>query len=278
MKTNYHTHCNFCDGIADPETVVKTAIEKGFDVLGFSSHSPLEGEEWPLKADEVELYVQTIRDLALKYRDDILILAGMEKDFIVSEPVWPVRRWESVQLDYVIGSVHMVWSEKLGRLGTVDGPVDEMVELIEKGYGGNARRLVEDYYDTLALMVERETFDFVGHLDVIKKRNKVIGFLDESQPWYLEKVKTVLDVISRKGVPLEINTGGIFRGATDDLYPSQPILKECFKRGIPVVIGSDSHDPNHLDSGFDLAREKAKEAGYREHMVLDRSGWRSIKI
>jgi histidinol-phosphatase (PHP family) len=35
MKTNYHTHCDFCDGIADPETVVKTAIEKGIDVLGF---------------------------------------------------------------------------------------------------------------------------------------------------------------------------------------------------------------------------------------------------
>ncbi len=278
MKTNYHTHCNFCDGIADPETVVKTAIDKGFDVLGFSSHSPLEGEAWPLKAGEVELYVKTIRDLAVKYSDRILILAGMEKDFIASEPLWPVNHWESVALDYVIGSVHMVWSEKLGRLGTVDGPESEMIELIEKGYEGNARRLVEDYYDTLALMVQRETFDFIGHLDVIKKRNKAIGFLDESESWYLEKVKGVLDVIRAKGVPLEINTGGIFRGATDDLYPSQPILRECFRREIPIVIGSDSHDPDHLDSGFELAREMAADAGYSEHRVLDKSGWRSISL
>ncbi|MBF9018437.1 MULTISPECIES: histidinol-phosphatase [unclassified Oceanispirochaeta] len=278
MKTNYHTHCNFCDGIADPETVVKIALEKGFDVLGFSSHSPLEGEEWPLAHDEVHTYIQTIRGLQKKYEDQILILAGMERDFIVSESPWQEKRWEKETLDFVIGSIHMVFSKKLNRLMSVDGPQDQILELIDKGYDGNARGMVEDYYDNLAMMVKRETFDFVGHIDVVKKRNKVIGFLDESDPWYMKKVKTVLEVIHSKSVPIEINTGGIFRGATDELYPSQPILRECFKKGIPIVISSDSHDPQHLDSGFDLAVERAGDAGYKKQMILDRNGWRSIAL
>lgn len=278
MKTNYHTHCNFCDGIANPETVVRTAIEKGFNILGFSSHSPLEGEDWTLDADEVHAYLKTIRSLRDKYKDSILILAGMERDFIAAEPVWQVRRWENEELDFAIGSVHMVYSEKLNRLMTVDGPQQMILELIEQGFEGNVRAMVEAYYDTLMLMVERETFDFVGHLDVVKKRNKALGFLNESESWYMEKVKSVLDLISRRGVPVEINTGGIFRGATDDLYPSQPILRECCKRDIPVVINSDSHDPLHLDGGFDLAARMAREAGYTSQRVLDREGWKTIPL
>ena len=278
MKTNYHTHCNFCDGISDPETVVKIALEKGFNVLGFSSHSPLEGEDWPLAHDEVHTYIQTIRGLQKKYEDQILILAGMERDFIASESLWQENRWEKEKLDFVIGSVHMVFSKKLNRLMSVDGPQDLILKLIDKGYDGNARGMVEDYYDNLAMMVKRESFDFVGHIDVVKKRNKAIGFLDESEGWYMKKVKTVLDLIHSKSVPIEINTGGIFRGATDELYPSQPILRECFRKDIPIVISSDSHDPQHLDSGFDLAVERARDAGYKEQMILDRSGWRAIAL
>lgn len=278
MKTNYHSHCNFCDGIADPETIVKAALEKGFDILGFSSHSPLEGEDWPLAHNEVHVYLETIRGLQKKYEDQILILAGMERDFIASEALWQEKQWEKESLDFVIGSVHMVFSKKLNCLMTVDGPEDQILTLIEKGYDGNSRAMVEDYYENLMIMVKTEPFDFVGHLDVVKKRNKAIGFLDESELWYIKKVKTVLEEIHKKGVPIEINTGGILRGATDDLYPSQPILRECFRKDIPIVISSDSHDPRHLDGCFDLALERARDAGYREQMILDQKGWRSISL
>ncbi len=38
MKQNLHTHCRFCDGKDTIEDLVRTAIDKGFDSLGFSSH------------------------------------------------------------------------------------------------------------------------------------------------------------------------------------------------------------------------------------------------
>ncbi len=278
MKTNYHTHCTYCDGIAEPEAVVKAALEQGFDILGFSSHQPLSGEEWTMAAGDVPAYVKEIRGLAEKYKKDILILCGMERDFMPAEPVWPFRLWEDLPLDFVIGSVHAVFPPATNQMTSVDGPVDEVEAMIEEGYGGDARRMVEDYYDALALMVSRETVDFVGHLDVVKKQNKKLGFLDESEPWYVSKVLSVLDEIARKGVSLEINTGGISRGATDDLYPSQPILRECFKRDIPILINSDAHNPDHLAFGFDRAREAALDAGYRQQMVLDRQSWRSITL
>jgi histidinol-phosphatase (PHP family) len=278
MKTNYHTHCSLCDGIADPETVVLAAIEKDFDILGFSSHSPLEGEDWTLSMDGVSDYISQIRGLQEKYKNQIQILLGMERDFIPSEPLWPVNRWDNMPLDYTIGSVHMIEVAGEDKLLSVDGPESDLEELIGRVYKGDARLMVEAYYDTVALMVSRETMDFIGHLDVVKKRNRSMGFLNEDAPWYRKKVNDVLDIIEKKGQRLEINTGGISRGATDSLYPSQPILRECFNRSIPIVINSDSHNPEFLDGEFPLAREAAKEAGYREHWILDHQGWRPLPL
>ena len=278
MKTNFHTHCSLCDGIADPETVVLAAIEKNFDILGFSSHSPLEGEDWTLSMDGVGDYISQIRELQSKYRDKIRILVGMERDFIPSESLWPVNRWDSMALDFTIGSVHMIEVAGEDKFLSVDGPESDLEELIGRVFRGDARAMVEAYYDTVALMVSRETMDFIGHLDVIKKRNISMGFLNEDEPWYMKKVNTVLDIIEKKGHRLEINTGGISRGATDSLYPSQPILRECFSRDIPIVINSDSHNPEYLDGEFPLAMDAARDAGYREHWILDRGGWRAIPL
>ena len=39
MKTNYHTHTIWCDGKNTVEEMILSAMEKGFDAIGFSSHS-----------------------------------------------------------------------------------------------------------------------------------------------------------------------------------------------------------------------------------------------
>ena len=36
---NLHMHSTFCDGRNTPEETVQVAIERGFDSIGFSSHS-----------------------------------------------------------------------------------------------------------------------------------------------------------------------------------------------------------------------------------------------
>ena len=38
MLSNFHTHTTFCDGKSTVEEVVRSAIEKGFDAIGFSGH------------------------------------------------------------------------------------------------------------------------------------------------------------------------------------------------------------------------------------------------
>ena len=278
MKTNYHTHCSHCDGTGNPESIVLAAIEKNFDILGFSSHSPLPGADWTLTFDGVKEYVAEIRELKEKYRDKIRILVGMERDFLPSEPEWIFRKWEDLKLDYMIGSVHIIEREGMPQLYSVDGSVSELETLINEYFEGDARKMVEAYYDAVALMASRETMDFIGHFDLVKKQNKALGFLDEGASWYKDKVNSVLDIIAEKGQRIEINTGGISRGATDTVYPSQPILDECCRKGIPIVINSDSHHPDHLDFYFPQAKESARKAGYKEHWILTEKGWEPVPL
>ena len=40
-RTNYHSHCSFCDGKAPMEEFIKEAIRQGFSAYGISSHAPL---------------------------------------------------------------------------------------------------------------------------------------------------------------------------------------------------------------------------------------------
>lgn len=38
--TNYHSHCDFCDGHAPMELFVREAVKEGFSSYGISSHAP----------------------------------------------------------------------------------------------------------------------------------------------------------------------------------------------------------------------------------------------
>ena len=39
MKQNLHTHTTYCDGNNSIPEMIRSAVEKDFDVLGFSGHS-----------------------------------------------------------------------------------------------------------------------------------------------------------------------------------------------------------------------------------------------
>ena len=61
----------------------------------------------------------------------------------------------------------------------------------------------------------------------------------------------------------EINTGAMSRGYRSAPYPAKKILIEIARRGIPVILSSDSHDKSTLLYGFEEASRIAAECGVR---------------
>lgn len=94
MKTNYHTHTTRCmHATGSDEDYVRSAIKGGFKVLGFSDHTP-----WKYRTDyvadmrmlpeELPDYVDSIRALREKYREQIDIKIGLECEYFPDYIPW----------------------------------------------------------------------------------------------------------------------------------------------------------------------------------------------
>ena len=203
MKANFHTHTTFCDGRDTPEAMVRAALAKGFDALGFSSHSEM--------LRDPAAYVAEIRALAERYRGRIRILCGLEAD-------WPCPL-DLSPYDYVIGSVHFLPSPSGARLA-IDHSPEILAGILRDAFGGDGAALVRAYFAAEREMVAAGRFDIVGHPDLVRKFNATHPFFDEGAAWYREELERTADVIAASGKVVEVNTGAIARGWLDDAYPS----------------------------------------------------------
>lgn len=281
QKINLHTHCTFCDGKNTAEEMVLSAIQKGFSVLGFSSHCihPLTSDfyktpddEWHLPADKITAYIDEINRLKEKYQERIQIFCGFEADYfedsIIGSAVPDFNNYSEFNPDYLIGSVHFVNTPK--GFYTVDHTAENVQANINKLYADSktgkidTRKAVCEYFEAERSMLAKGNFNILGHADLLRKRNNILKLFNEEESWYKEQVQLTAKAAAKAGIVAEINTGAIARGCMDDVYPSSYMLEQLYSNGVPVCVNSDSHDINTIDCAFDRAYSIAKKTGYKE--------------
>jgi histidinol-phosphatase (PHP family) len=271
---NFHTHCSFDDGNVHLEGYVKEALKQDVSILGFSSHNPLPFPvDWVLKAKYYKKYCDTIRKLSKKYEDKIRILLGLEMDFLSNINSFYKEVIDISKLDYTIGSIHFVnfFNDTKGWA------IDESTEDFEKGlneiYNGNIKKVVKDYFKLIRNMLKYENPDIVAHLDLIKMNNKEEKYFREEENWYKEAVLKTLRAVAKSHSILEINTGGIARGKTDSLYPSNWIIEEAYQLRIPITLSSDAHSPEQITAKFKEAAVLLNAIGYKEVYIPHKKTW-----
>ena len=118
-----------------------------------------------------------------------------------------------------------------------------------------------DYYHKLQDMITSQEFDFdvVSHFDLPKKYNK--RAIDKEL--VMNEVVKTLELIKKKDLNIEINTGGL-RKEIEEQYPSSEIIEEMYELGIPILLGSDAHYPNDLGYKFNKMLQLVSEIGYTE--------------
>ena len=279
-KCNFHTHSQFCDGKNTAEEMVLSAIEKGFDVLGFSSHClhPLNpnfykpfDHIWHIPSENVKAYTEEISRLKEKYSDKIKIYLGFEADYFESSEYGTAipskANYADFSPDYLIGAVHFINTDK--GFFTVDHKTEIVKENLLRFYSKangeiDGRAVVSDYFAAERKMLQKGDFDIIAHCDLVKLRNGPINFFNPEESWYKEELKETAKAIAAAGVIAEINTGAIGRGIMDDTYPSEYFLGLLHDKGVPVCINSDAHTTAMLDGAFDRAAALAKKTGYTE--------------
>ncbi|HEX2953706.1 MAG TPA: histidinol-phosphatase [Bacillota bacterium] len=277
VATNFHTHCQFCDGKGEPREFVEEAIKRDMKAIGFSSHAPIPfPNDWTMQDAKVQLYLDTINALKREYHGKIEVYTGLEIDFFEGDRRNIFKRYK---VDYQIGAVH-IFPDPLGdKAFSIDGTREEFEETLNILFAGDMKSFAESYYRQLIYMLERHKPEILGHLDVIKKNNgDDERYFSEKDYWYRSAILELLDTVQAQKTIVEVNTGGMIRGFIKEPYPSPWILAECKKREIPVMISSDAHAAESIDAYFDEAVALLKEAGYTEHMVLLEGRWQAATL
>ena len=266
---NLHTHTTWGDGKDTPEEMIRFAVDRGFDSLGFSGHSYMfYAPEHSMSAEGTEGYQKEITALKETYRGQLDIRLGLEYDY-----------WSEVDLtgyDYLIGSAHYL---KIGGayIG-FDRGADEVHRVIDTYFSGDGIAFAKAYYAMLATLPERGSFDILGHIDLITKNCEKTFLFDTESKAYLDAAYEAIDALTGKIPLFEVNTGAISRGYRTSPYPSVPILRELKKRGWGAVISSDCHDGRYLDCAFAESRELLRSCGFTEQYVLTDNGFSAAEL
>lgn len=278
-KATYHAHTVFCDGNNTVEEMIQNAITKGFTDIGFSAHAlyPF-ASTWHMPLRSYMSYCTEVRSLGEKYKKDINVYLGFEADYFIPLSRPSYAQYKDFSIDYIIGSVHYLFIDETLPCFTADGSASEVSQGIQEVFASNARLAVERYFACQRAMIASCDFDVVGHIDVIRKRNGELHFFDEKDTWYKNEIEKTADIAASCGKIVEINTGGIARGAIDDVYPSHDFLRALHKRNVPIVINSDSHSIETLDTAYEQAYESAKRAGYSSSLYFEDGCWKEYSF
>lgn len=270
--TNFHSHCDFCDGKAPMEEFVTNAIEMGFTAYGISSHSPLPfPTQWNMDRGDMEDYIAEIRRLKLLYSDKIEIYAGLEIDYY-NEDINPADSYFSnLPLDYRIGSVHFI-KESM----EADSSAETFSEKLDIFYGGDLDTLCRDYFDASMKMVENGGFDILGHCDKLSMNADIYSPGYSDRPDFISKVKELLRLATEKNIMVEINTKKFL--TLKKLFPDEKYLPFMKQIGTKVVVNSDSHRPELINDGRTEALNILKRNGYRAVYELHGNEWQDIGI
>ena len=268
-KSNLHTHTTFCDGKLSPDLMTKAAIEKGMASLGFSGHAhmPRGGDRWCMSVEDTEAYRAAIGSLKEIYADQIEIALGVEQDYLSDMP--------TDCYEYVIGAVHCIDKGEIL-------PVDSSAELFDRGvneiYLGDVYAFIRDYYEMMSNVVAKTNADIIAHFDLVKKFNEGGVRFDESCAVYRDLSLSALEAVAKNDVIFEINTGGAYRGANSEFYPSPTLLKRLKELGGRITFSSDSHDARSLCYKFDEAKAIAKKCGFKTAWIWRGGGFKEYKI
>lgn len=230
---------------------MQRGIELGLDQLGLSDHMPLlhvdpatyyPGMAMPM--EQLPEYVEECLMLKEKYKHEIDIRVGLEGDYIEGYEEQIEAIINEYPWDYVIGSVHF-----LGEWDISDS------RQLDNWEGKDRLAVFEKYYDAVKKAARTGLYDYIGHIDVIKR----FKFLPDQDVWYLEK--EALDTVKACDLAIELNASGL-RMPIEEMFPGRRMLTYCYEQGIPLTIGSDAHHPDRLSQYLDQAIEQLKEIGF----------------
>lgn len=270
--SNLHTHTTYCDGKNSIEENILSAIEKNFISLGFSGHSYFYHDKSSMSLENMNKYLEDVKKYKSMYKEKIEIYVGIEADYYSNLNKITDKE---MSLDYRIGSVHFIRDNKNNYF-----PLDSNKEGFERAINhfGGIKEVIYRYYKNIIDMIESQSPDIIGHLDLIKKFNFDNCYFDSSEKWYCDIIDKVLDIIKKNNCIVEINTGRVKEENLYGYYPNDMIIEKILSMNIPITINTDAHHCDRLDNYYFEIAKKLKEMGFKTVKILMDNSFRDVEI
>jgi histidinol-phosphatase (PHP family) len=255
---DYHIHTKASpDAKGDMKDYVEKAREQRIDEIGFSDHVLLHpASRYPsLSFQSVSEYVQSF--LAFREESDLPVKLGVEMDFF-PDAMEKIRSFiERYPFDYVAGAVHFIG----------DWLIDSRSQIHEYEKR-DIQRVYEEYFGLVRKLCESRLFDSLAHPDLVK----IFGFRPDCDFSYILE-----ETAESIAICVEINTAGLRRPCAE-IYPSEQFLKILRSYNVPIVFGSDAHEPSDVGRNFKEAINLARRAGYTSACLFDRREKEFVRI
>ena len=262
MQVDSHMHTPLCGhAVGEPIEYARCAAKKGFDVITFTCHIPMEWEAFGQKGtrmrlDQIEVYRKLVHATAEEARDlGVEVLCGIEAEVFPEEAHMHAmdKILKGYTWDFVLGSLHAHCRSYLNWLK--DNNVND----------DYAR--IEHYFHHLRDGVLSGRYDSMSHPDVIRTYGVVSAF----RPAEHETViRDFLQAVVDQDICMEVNTSGLIKGDFE-VHPDPLILDWASEMGVKLTIGSDSHQPDTVGRFFDTIQPLLREKGFSElHFFRDR--------
>ncbi|MCP4425190.1 MAG: histidinol-phosphatase HisJ family protein [Chloroflexi bacterium] len=239
-----HMHTPLCKhAIGEPESYAAVAEKRGLKGIIFTCHNP-GPNGWSshvrMSLEQFDEYVDMVERARGVWNGRVDVLLGLESDYVPGMESFLENLHARADFNHILGSIH----PQLSYYRRVHDNGDPFV-------------FFRTYFDMLAQAAETGLFDTLSHPDLVKNVYPRQWRIDP----LLDDIRDSLDRIAAAGVAMELNTSGLNKRIRE-MNPNPQMLAEMQARGIPIVLGSDSHEPGRVAADFERALALLAKAGY----------------
>ena len=254
LPADTHTHTRLCRHAGgEPVEYARAAAARGIPEIACTDHVYFPNDPNPsirMKEEEFAEYLALVREA--QQAGLCTVLLGIEADYqrdLVHGHLQSVL--DSADFDLVLGSLHT-------------GPFWDLAPGDPAATPEFVAQMWRTYFLRMAELARTGLYDVCSHFDIAKR----CGI--HAPPALLAEIAPpTLDAVAAAGMAVEINTSGFNHGAAE-AYPSLQILVWMKERGIPIVFGSDAHNPDQIGQHFERAVDLARAAGYSQRASFRR--------
>jgi len=266
LTLDYHLHSRHsADSQASLDEMAEAALARGLREVCFTEHLDFDRDDPDYGFFRYGPFREAIEAARARWAGRLTIRSGLEFDFRRAYGTEVGEVLATMEVDYLLGSVHSAAGWRIFRLAAEDPP------------GLDVPDLLDDYFAEVEALAASGWCHAIGHFDYVYKQlpARVAALRGDG---YWRQVEGVLRRCIAGGVALEVNTHHLLDRGWGMAADAEILRRYRALGGRLVTVGSDAHRPGDVAHAFAEAEEALRDAGFSAVYGYERGRSHAVPI